>query len=266
MKYIFPLAVQLTLPEDYENTDFHKILELLQELGFSGVELNIVRYDSIDPQKLKAYLAGYGLVMSQYATGGAANALGLSLSSENEQKRRLSISKCREFIDFASSMGSGLILGYIKGGISKADGEATIRFKEAIDSLSDYILQKQTPFLIEATNRYETSVVNTLDEAAYVIEGIDNEYLRILPDTFHMNIEELNMYGVLSKYRQFYDSIHISDNNRFFPGLGSIDFYALIKYLKIKGYNGWLAIEGNIFRCLEEDIRKSVEMLAPVLI
>ena len=79
MSYIFPLSIQLTLPEDYRKEEhFAEALRTLQSLGFSGVELNIVQPERIDPDDLKEYLNGYRLPMTMFATGATAKELAAS--------------------------------------------------------------------------------------------------------------------------------------------------------------------------------------------
>ena len=90
--------------------------------------------------------------------------------------------------------------------------------------------------------------------------------MRILPDTFHMNIEEQNALGALVKYRDLYDSVHISDNNRLFPGLGGLDFFHIIRFLENIGYRGGLAIEGNQRESFERDLDMSMSLLGPMLL
>jgi sugar phosphate isomerase/epimerase len=80
-----------------------------------------------------------------------------------------------------------------------------------------------------------------------------------------MNIEESNLYNALDRYSKYYTSIHLSDNNRFFPGFGAIDFSAIFDHLKKSGFTGRLAIEGNLKNDFNSDIRKSVEYLKSVI-
>ena len=70
--FAFPLAIQTVLPDEYRGRDFRNRLSLLQKLGFSGVELNIVRPEAVDPADLKALLAEYGLRLTMFASGATA--------------------------------------------------------------------------------------------------------------------------------------------------------------------------------------------------
>jgi sugar phosphate isomerase/epimerase len=120
--------------------------------------------------------------------------------------------------------------------------------------------------LVEATNHYESSVANSLEDAAATIQDFRNPYLRILPDTYHMNIEERSMFGALIRFMDLYDSLHISDNNRLFPGLGGLDFLGLLRFLRDVGYAGGIAIEGNVRDSFEEDLGASMGLLRHMLL
>ncbi len=232
LQYPFPLAIQTILPEDYRETSFRAKLELLQQFGFSGIELNMSRPEQVDPLDLKALLADHGLKMTMFASGATANAEGLSLSHEDERVRAASNQRCIEFLDLAAEYEAGVIAGFLKGPASADRSRARALFRDSLVQLEPHVRERQVPLLIEATNHYESSVANSLAEAAGFFDGFENPFLRILPDTYHMNIEECSMFGALVKYSDLYQSVHISDNNRFFPGLGAIDFYAILRFLK----------------------------------
>jgi len=267
VSYLFPLSIQLNLPEKYRNDEhFAEVLGTLQSLDFSGVELNIVRPERIDPDDLKDYLNGYGLPMTMFATGATAKALELSLCSPDEPVRRRSVEKCREFIEFARLFGAGVIVGFLKGRAGPDREQRRQSFRTSLLEAASSALENKVALLIEATNRYESAVANSLDDTYDLVSpAADNPFVRILPDTFHMNIEERDQFGSLKRYAAYYDSIHISDNNRYFPGFGAIRFAEFFKFLVDSGYSGGLAIEGNAKQDLLADIRGTVEYLAPLL-
>ncbi len=267
MSYLFPLSIQLTLPEKYRNDEyFAEVLRTLRSLDFAGVELNIVRPQRIDSDDLKDFLNRYGLPMTMFATGATAKALDLSLSSPDETVRRRSVDKCLEFIDFADLFGAGVIVGFLKGGASPEREQRRESFRTSLLEIAPRALENKVRLLIEATNRYESAVANALDDTFDLVSSVsDNPFVRILPDTFHMNIEERDQFASLKKYAAYYDSIHISDNNRYFPGFGAIRFAEFFKFLIDSGYSGALAIEGNVEQDMLSDIRGTVEYLAPLL-
>ena len=265
-KYHYPLSIQLTLPEDFrEDAEFRKNLSLLQNYGFFGIELNIARPELINKEDLNTFLKEYGLKFTMFASGAAAKAFNLSLSHNNLEVRKAAVQKCIEIIDFSAKMEAGVILGFFKGGPSRNADRVRAFFSESLGHIAPYAWNKKVPLLVESTNRYESAVANNLADTYELIKYWESRYLRLLPDTFHMNIEESNMYEALRKYAHCYDSLHISDNNRYFPGLGAIDFAEIIRFLKELDYKGGIAIEGNIKNSFIEDLEASMSYLAPIL-
>ncbi|RKX80175.1 MAG: sugar phosphate isomerase/epimerase [Spirochaetes bacterium] len=264
--YRFPLSVQLVLPDDYrENDVFKRQLEILKSLGFSGVELNIENPGNVVLADIIRFLKSYNLRFSMFASGLTAKTLNLSLSAADEGERRRAVEECRAVVDFLANTKIPVIMGYIKGpGVPYRD-RAVEQFKKSLKELAPYAKMKEVTLIVEATNRYETPVANSLKEAVEIVREAGNRFTRVLPDTFHMNIEEADMFSALKECRDYYNHLHLSDNNRFFPGLGAIDFRRIVDFIKEMDYRGSLAIEGNIKNSFEEDIKESMEYLAPLL-
>jgi sugar phosphate isomerase/epimerase len=255
------------LPERYrEDEEFQKNLRTLQDFGFHGVELNIADPDKADFTDIQLFLQDFGLTMTMFASGLTAKLQHLSLSSDDSEVRRHSVEKCREMIDFVEGTGAGIIVGFLKGAVAQEVQRAREAFAESLEQISLHTADKKVSILIEATNRYESSVANSLEDPVKLIKDLRNPFMRILPDTFHMNIEEADGFAALEKYADYYDSIHISDNTRYFPGFGAIRFDKLIQFLKTQNYHGGLAIEGNIKETFVEDVKTSMDYLMPLLI
>ena len=58
-----------------------------------------------------------------------------------------------------------------------------------------------------------------------------------------MNIEESDIHAAFRKAKGRIYDIHIADNNRFAPGMGTLDFPAIVKTIKEVGYTGALTLE-----------------------
>ena len=67
--------------------------------------------------------------------------------------------------------------------------------------------------------------------------------MRVLADTYHMNIEEDEPTSALVKAADHLGHVQVSDSNRFQPGAGHIDWGALLGTLDAVGYDGHLAVE-----------------------
>ena len=233
----------------------------------SGVELNIADPFSLDWTGLFAYLAEHGLALFRFASGLTAKTRGLSLSSADEETRLRSVAACRQVARALGGTGIGIIIGFLKGPTSADRDGARRRFAESLADLVPDAAAYGVPLVVEATNRYESSVANALDDAAALLPATDarGRWAQLLPDTFHMNIEEADPTGALERHAALYSSVHLSDNNRLFPGRGAIDFARIIGTLRRIGWKGFLAIEGNVTGGLAADARAAVDALAPHL-
>lgn len=58
-----------------------------------------------------------------------------------------------------------------------------------------------------------------------------------------MNIEERDILQALRTCKGRIYDIHIADNNRFAPGMGTLDWPSIVKTIKEVGYTGALTLE-----------------------
>jgi 5-keto-L-gluconate epimerase len=265
-RYRYFLAIQTRLPEDYrEDAEFRRNLETLQRLGFDGVELNIKDPESVEPARLKAYLGEFGLVLSMFASGLTAKTYQLSLATADEARRRETIRRTASFLEFAHEFGGGMIAGLLKGDPQENDPAARERLATSVRALTPVADRLKTPLLIEAVNRYESPVGHSLADTWDIARRAGSPFVQILPDTFHMNIEEVDMGQALTEHRACFSSLHLSDNTRHFPGFGALDFSKVIAILDGLGYQGKLAIEGNVRTSFAADVEMAMQNLGPLL-
>ena len=264
--YRFPLAIQMVLPDDYRhNQAFNQELKLLQHYGFTGIELNIANIEAVNLDDIQRFLNAYDLVLTMFASGLTAKTHGLSLSSPDVTIRSRSVAACHQFIDLLQGRHIGIIIGFLKGGPAKDAACAKTDFRDSMRQIAVHAQAKKVHVIIEATNRYESCVANTVEETARMVDDLDNPYLHILPDTFHMNIEEIDANTALRTHQDKFISVHISDNNRHYPGLGAIDFHPVFQTLAAMDYNGPVVIEGNLRKDFSADIHASMAYLTTVL-
>jgi sugar phosphate isomerase/epimerase len=262
MGYSYPVSMQIILPENYQvDSEFVQQLKVLQKLNFYGVELNIADFNKVALNELQTFLQDFDLKMTMLASGLTAKTFDLSLSSQDDQVRQKTVSKCKEMIDYVAGHDIGIIIGFMKGGIAADVSIARELVVESLKGIEKYTAEKKVKILLEATNKRETSIANTLIETVGLIENFNNPFLQILPDTYHMYYEEDQNWEVLKEYRNYFNSIHFSDHNRYFPGLGTIQFDKIINFLKEMNYQGGVAIEGNIKNNFAEDVEHSMNYL-----
>ena len=98
-------------------------------------------------------------------------------------------------------------------------------------------------FCLEAVNRYELPYHNTLGEVAAIIGHVESPSLKMLVDTFHMNIEETSPEEAIREHGSHIGAVHLADSNRLAPGLGHINFEEIMRALIDVNYDGYLTVE-----------------------
>ncbi len=76
-----------------------------------------------------------------------------------------------------------------------------------------------------------------------VIREIGMSNLKLLADTFHMNIEEVDIAASLRRAAPALGHIHLADSNRQPPGYGHLDVRGVLQVLRDMDYQGYLSFE-----------------------
>jgi D-psicose/D-tagatose/L-ribulose 3-epimerase len=106
-----------------------------------------------------------------------------------------------------------------------------------------YAAKRGIKLSIEALNRFECYVLNTLGDAAALVREVAEPNYGMLYDTFHANIEEKDPVGAIAPGLSLINHVHLSENDRGTPGKGHVPWSATLSALKMGGYDGWCTIE-----------------------
>jgi len=151
-----------------------------------------------------------------------------------------------DHIELAARPPCAVIIGGIRGGVigrGEWCREQMRRGREALERCVARALERGVTLLLEPINRFETDIVNTFKEGLRLMSDIGCENLKLLADTFHMNIEEADMEKAILIAGSRLAYVHFSDSNRLAPGWGRIDFKAILGALRRAGYAGPIGIE-----------------------
>ncbi len=96
---------------------------------------------------------------------------------------------------------------------------------------------------LEPVNRYESYMVNTLDQAAAMISDASGANMFIHMDTFHMNIEEGDIAAAIHRNAGLLGYAHLADSNRGFLGSGHFDVKGFFAALVSADYAGDVTVE-----------------------
>ncbi len=261
VSYPIRTCLQCTLENREQFPQFIQLLATLQENGFYGIELNLPELNIIKPSELVELLSKFHLKLDMLATGVYAKTHGFSLSDPHEGRRLAAVEGCRKNLEYAAQAGCGIIIGFFKGGPHQDKNSAEQLLLSSLQLLKPAIESLQVLTLLEATNRKESSVACTLEETIELAEQVHCPYVQVLADTYHINIEEAPVTQTLAQFEGRFSRLHLSDDNRAFPGLGSLDFSEIYRQLFQSNFKGIVGIEGNIQISQMEDTVQSSRYL-----
>ncbi len=98
-------------------------------------------------------------------------------------------------------------------------------------------------YCLEVLNRFEGYLLNTCKECKDFVEQVDVPAVKIMLDTFHMNIEEDSMTEAILLAGDKLGHFHVGENNRRLPGKGNMPWYEIGSALRAIGYNKNVVME-----------------------
>ncbi|MFZ5944363.1 MAG: TIM barrel protein [Bacillota bacterium] len=239
-------------------------LPQVSQYGFKYVELNIKNPFTLEKQEMKKLLAKNNLKVAALASGYPYFMENISFTDQRVEARELAVKRLFEYIEMASILESQVIIGSIRGEAPK-EIEAEIsyqRFLEALDKCLNKAKEEGVYLALEPVNRYEMNFINTVSQGLEVINTLKHPNLKLLIDTFHMNIEEPSIYESIRAARGYISHVHIADSNRWSMGCGHLDFEKILEVLTEINYNGALSAELLPMPNPEEAVKKIIEFFS----
>jgi 5-keto-L-gluconate epimerase len=240
--------------------NFRDGIRRVAELGYDAVELHIRDPNGIDVDEIENLLNQYRLPVPTIGTGQAYGEEGLSFSDPDPEIRQKAVQRIKDQMDLASQLGIprvtiGLVRGTVKPGGDKDQAEEYVI--ECMVKCLDY--NPAITLILEPLNRYETSLYNDTASAKEVIDRIGKPNLKMLIDTFHMNIEEPDIIQSILRVRDYISHVHFADSNRWPPGCGHINFKNIVRALRRIKYRGAISAEVLPKPTPEECLRLTIE-------
>jgi len=109
---------------------------------------------------------------------------------------------------------------------------------ECLTEVAAEAQQRGITVALEACNRYETYLYNTLGDTRDTILKVNADNLKLHADTYHMNIEEEGFYTPIIETADVLDYVHMSESHRGLVGTGTVqwdDVWRALAEIKFKG-------------------------------
>jgi len=227
----------------YAGEDIEQGIARLSKFGYDGVDF-VGEPEAMDTKRINELLNKYNIEASSIC---AIYTPERDLVSSDEKIRKNAVSYIKQCVDFASTIGAKSI-SVTPTACMKIRPETDIKTEwswavEGIRNAGKYAGEKGIRLTVEAWNRYETYLVNRLEQSFAMVNEVDLPNVGCMGDTFHMNIEEENIANAFRLVGKKLYYVHIADSNRAAPGRGHIDFKPIAEALKEIGYEGYLSME-----------------------
>ncbi len=215
------------------------------ELGYDGVELALANPEEINVAQVKDLIQKYNLELPVISTGRVFAEEKLWFTHPDEEIRCAAIQRVKDMIKLASQFKANVNIGRVRGNVPEDERRIEVeeRFFSAMTECADFAVNYGVELLLEPVNRYETNFINSVEEAVNVAEKIGKRNVKLMPDVFHMNIEDTSILNSFKKAKQKISYVHFADSNRKAPGQGHLDFPRIISTLKDIGYDGFVTVE-----------------------
>jgi D-psicose/D-tagatose/L-ribulose 3-epimerase len=191
------------------------------------------------------------------------------VSHEDAAVRRGALEYLRRCVDLAAAVGSPHVAGPMYSATGKTrllpleERERQRRLAaESLGEIADYAGERGVTLAIEPLNRFETDLVNTVEQGLELCERIGRPNAGLLLDTFHMNIEERSLPDAVRLAGDRVLHFHACENDRGAPGTGHVDWDGVLAALVGIGYAGEIVIES--FTPEIREIARAVSLWRPV--
>jgi 5-keto-L-gluconate epimerase len=238
-----------------------------RQFGYDGVELALRDAQQIDLPAVRSLLRDQGLACPCISTGQVFASLGLHFTTADSARRAQAIEVFRGLIDVAAELGAMVNIGRVRGFIEKGQTrqDSMSRCAGVIAQLAQYADSLGVALLLEPVNRYEINFINNLAEGCELLDAAGAKNVMLMPDLFHMNIEDPTLGGELRRHAARIGYIHFADSNRRAPGQGHIDFPEVLTALRESLYKGWATVEILPFPDPDVAARQAIEFLRPLM-
>lgn len=230
------------------DVDFFPYISKAADLGFDILEISgggLANLPDEDVIRLREEARRCGIMLTA--------CIGLpkdcDVSSENEETRRNGIAFMKKLLDKMELADirqiGGIIYAYWPVDYSVPVRKEITRAIsiESVRELADYAAPKHIMLTLETVNRFEQYLFNDAAEATQFVKDVDRDNVKVMLDSFHMNIEEDSFYDAIVQTGSYLGHFHIGEPNRKVPGKGRMPWEEIARALRDIHYDGTIVME-----------------------
>ncbi len=230
------------------SADYIYYIKKISRLGFDILEIaaqHLLKFSPKELETIRSCAKDYGIIL----TAGIGPAPENNISSNDSNIRKNGIVFFKRLMDSLALLDihtiGGALYSYWPVDYSKPVDKAGDRSRgiDSIRTLASYGIQYDITLCLEVLNRFESYILNTADEAISYVREIEQSNVKVMLDTFHMNIEENSIGDAIRRTGDLLGHVHIGECNRDLPGRGRMPWHEISKALKDIKYDRYLVME-----------------------
>jgi D-psicose/D-tagatose/L-ribulose 3-epimerase len=243
---------------DWTTDSGNSAIRSAAEQGFDFIEIPLLRPETFDAKAHKKVIDEAGIETT------------VSLVLPKDAHMPVEPVKARQFLsavmDKMEEMGCLYLCGCIAYSIGTLTGAPPTAHETqvVIDTLglvAEDAKKRGITLALECVNRYESYVLNALEDGKAVVQAIGADNLELHADTYHMNIEEEGFYKPLVATGDVLGYIHMSESHRGLVGSGTVNWDEVFKGLADGHYKGPLVLES--FAAINADLQAATALWRP---
>ena len=223
------------------------VFERVRDAGLDFIEMPLMELDRLDARAVREHLRRTGLE----ACTSTVLSESTDITSDAPEIRRNGMQYLKACVEFARQIGAPFVSGVIyarhakpvTGPPSEAEWQHSAA---ALREVARFASDRGISIGLEPINRYESHLINTCEQALRLREMIGEPNVKIHLDTYHMNIEEKDIYRAVKLAGEHLLHLHVAENDRGIPGSGSMRWTDLFKALAEIRYDGFVATESFV--------------------
>lgn len=214
-------------------------------LGYQALELPLENVGDWDPERTRAVLDGLGLGAIVVGAMGPGRSLVASAGDVAATQEYL-----RACLAAAQVLGADVVAGpfYAPTGVTwrmDADERSALvrELRENLAGLAADAAASGITLAIEPLNRYETSLLNTVDQSLEALGPLLGAGVGLALDTYHLNIEEKKPADAIRAAGAAIAHVQVCGSDRGAVGDDHTDWPGILAALDDAGYRGPLGLE-----------------------
>jgi len=229
-----------------------------QSAGYDLLELPLMDPESFDSALAKTILDDSSMAVTA--------SLGLQADTDISSTDPTSVKAGRDVLmrclDHVAVMGGSTLCGVIYSAMQKYNTPATpagiANSQAVITEVAEEAAARNIRVSLEVVNRYETNVMNTSRAGLSYLAAVDSRNVSLHLDTYHMNIEESDMWQPVMDAESQLGYVHIGESHRGYLGTGSVDFDNFFRALKRIDYDGPIVFESFSSAVVSESLSNTL--------